>query len=360
MEQPSPADSPAPDTSNHLDWVDIKNFKSIKDLHLDCKRVNIFIGKPNVGKSNILEALGMLGADYSIGKFMENFARYDDLKYFFYDIDTANEIIVRTGTYNLYLKKSTKSILQDDYLFRFKSEQDSFDGSRSYYMLNSKGDHIKSLDPQVLDKQYPPSSIKKYDYKNDEMINFSFSDFLLPPNGKNLYEIVNRNPLIWEEFAKLFSEQGLEFVLSTADQRFLLQKKIGPRAYQFPYYAIADTFRRYIFYIAAIESNKDSVLIFEEPEVHSFPPYTQDVAYRMIYSETNQFFVSTHSPYLLQTLVENLSDEQVQVFVTYYENYETKAKALSPDELAFVQEYSTDIFFNLDRFIPNAQSAPVA
>lgn len=38
-----------PNTNNFLNWVDIKNFKSIKDLHLDCKRVNVFIGKPTVG-----------------------------------------------------------------------------------------------------------------------------------------------------------------------------------------------------------------------------------------------------------------------------------------------------------------------
>lgn len=42
-----------PNTNNFLNWVEIKNFKSIKDLRLDCKRVNVFIGKPNVGKSNI-------------------------------------------------------------------------------------------------------------------------------------------------------------------------------------------------------------------------------------------------------------------------------------------------------------------
>ncbi|UFH52929.1 AAA family ATPase [Spirosoma sp. KNUC1025] len=50
-----------PNTNNFLNWVEIKNFKSIKDLRLDCKRVNIFIGRPNVGKSNILEGLGLLG-----------------------------------------------------------------------------------------------------------------------------------------------------------------------------------------------------------------------------------------------------------------------------------------------------------
>ena len=32
----------------------IQNFKSIKDLQLDCKRINLFIGEPNSGKSNLL------------------------------------------------------------------------------------------------------------------------------------------------------------------------------------------------------------------------------------------------------------------------------------------------------------------
>ncbi|MCL5876994.1 MAG: hypothetical protein M1540_04190 [Candidatus Bathyarchaeota archaeon] len=29
-------------------------------MKLDCKRINLFIGQPNVGKSNILEAIGLL------------------------------------------------------------------------------------------------------------------------------------------------------------------------------------------------------------------------------------------------------------------------------------------------------------
>ena len=40
--------------------LEIKNFKSIKHLKLDCKRINLFIGEPNTGKSNILETLGIL------------------------------------------------------------------------------------------------------------------------------------------------------------------------------------------------------------------------------------------------------------------------------------------------------------
>ena len=40
--------------------LDIKGFKSVKSIRLDCRRINLLIGEPNTGKSNILEALGFL------------------------------------------------------------------------------------------------------------------------------------------------------------------------------------------------------------------------------------------------------------------------------------------------------------
>ncbi len=43
-----------------IEVLKIKNFKSIKDLELQCSKINIFIGEPNTGKSNILESLGLL------------------------------------------------------------------------------------------------------------------------------------------------------------------------------------------------------------------------------------------------------------------------------------------------------------
>ncbi|MEP7169716.1 MAG: AAA family ATPase, partial [Bacteroidota bacterium] len=44
---------------NFIDYLKIHNFKSVKKLDIPCNRINIFIGKPNVGKSNILEALSL-------------------------------------------------------------------------------------------------------------------------------------------------------------------------------------------------------------------------------------------------------------------------------------------------------------
>ena len=39
--------------------LQIKNYKSINELYLSCSRINILIGEPNSGKSNILEALDL-------------------------------------------------------------------------------------------------------------------------------------------------------------------------------------------------------------------------------------------------------------------------------------------------------------
>ena len=45
---------------NSIKNIEIKNFKSIRHLKIeDCRRVNVFIGYPNTGKSNILEAIGL-------------------------------------------------------------------------------------------------------------------------------------------------------------------------------------------------------------------------------------------------------------------------------------------------------------
>ncbi|WP_040006378.1 AAA family ATPase [Fibrisoma limi] len=349
-------------TNNFLNWVEIKNFKSIKDLRLDCKRVNVFIGKPNVGKSNILEGLGLLGAEYSIDKFLNGFIRYKEIKHLFYDNDWEKKIQIYSDKITALIGSSVKVSVDFEY-YSYPKYIPGIDTPNVRDVVLDSGGTLYELKytGEMKDIQrayrYNSSPYKKYDFANLDAFRGVFKEFLLPPDGHNLFGVVDKSSNLKTEFGKLFSQQGLDFVLSRDEQMFELQRKDGFYVIKYPFFSIADTFRRFMFYITAIESNKNSVIIFEEPEVHSFPPYTQDIAYRMIYSEENQFFVSTHSPYLLQTLVSNLADDQLNVFVTYYEDYETKVKALTPEELGFVQEYSTDVFFNLDRFIPNARSA---
>lgn len=335
------------DTSNFLNWVEIKNFKSIKDLRLDCKRVNIFIGKPNVGKSNILEGLGMLSSQGSFykEKFFSNSIRYEYIGDLFFENNRQLEISVASDWTTVWLTQRS-TIGQNSERYKFAVNRRS-----EFYSLSDDGEiiEINFSDDDSLD-----GTVKKYDYLNLKNFKNSFDGFLLPPHGNNLYSVINSRSALWDEFAKLFIEQDLEFILDERGQTFVLQKQEGHKAKQYPYFAIADTFRRYIFYITAIESNKNSVIIFEEPEVHSFPPYTQELAYRMIYDESNQYFISTHSPYMLHPFIEKMDYKDLNVFVTYYKDYQTHVRALTEEELTDILDFSTNVFFNLSRFEPHA------
>jgi len=62
----------------------IWNFKSIRDLNLKCSRINVFIGEPNTGKSNILEALGMLSF-LGHGGGLKDFIRFETMPDIFYN-----------------------------------------------------------------------------------------------------------------------------------------------------------------------------------------------------------------------------------------------------------------------------------
>ena len=74
--------------------LEIKQFKSIRHLKLDCKRVNIFIGEPNTGKSNILESLGLVSfAPYArYGNDGKRFVRFERTGNLFYDEDLDEPI----------------------------------------------------------------------------------------------------------------------------------------------------------------------------------------------------------------------------------------------------------------------------
>src|SRR5271170_5662015 len=84
--------------SNHIDHIEITNFKSIRHQKIEgCKRINVFIGYPNVGKSNILEAMSLFSLPYlkiAGSKKLTDFIRVKNLPELFYGTDTNYPIQV--------------------------------------------------------------------------------------------------------------------------------------------------------------------------------------------------------------------------------------------------------------------------
>lgn len=326
---------------NFIKNLEIKNFKSIKHLALDCKRVNVFIGKPNVGKSNILEAMGLFSSEF----FAENLGdlirmkKIDDL---FFDFFLSDKISIKLNN-KLHLTLSLKNERSDLAAFLLTIYEDntlieSIPLIREGLIKWKESNYIKN----VFTKYYRFSAFEPKDAK--------LKGYLCPPFGENLFEIVTNYREIRSRIVAMLKEQNLEFVSLINERDFKLQKNIDGFVTQYPYSSIADTFQRFIFYLAAIESNKDAVLIFEEPEVHSFPPYVKELAERIAYKKENQFFISTHSPYLLNTLISRLDSSELTIFLTYYKDYQTFVKPLSEESIQEVRDLGVDVFFNLDRF----------
>ena len=69
--------------------LQIDHFKSIESLDIECNRINIFIGEPNTGKSNILEAMAFFTFyDQFVGGSFEklsSYIRFKDLSNLFTD-----------------------------------------------------------------------------------------------------------------------------------------------------------------------------------------------------------------------------------------------------------------------------------
>jgi AAA15 family ATPase/GTPase len=146
-----------------------------------------------------------------------------------------------------------------------------------------------------------------------------------------------------------FESFGFRLVLKPQERTFELQKQTDNVIISYPYALASDTLQRLIFYVVAIESNEDSVLTFEEPEAHAFPYYTKYLGERIALDETNQYFIATHNPYLLLSVLEKAPKSDVNVVVAYLEDYETKVRCLKDERIAGLMEY--DPFANLDRII---------
>ncbi len=326
-------------TSNFMiKTLTIKNFKSIKQLKLNCKRINLFIGKPNVGKSNLLEAVGIFSLPY-VNENFKDVIRFENLGNLFYDQEVSERIEIIADNFSFNVKFESGS---------FKTSfEDSAGKNKSEINLDYNGNVMSrtSHGPLVL------SSFKLYRFAILNTFGRPESDFLLPITGDNLLQILLTKKEIRKFVAGLFSEYGLKLVLKPQEHKIEVQKQIEDVIISYPYSLVSDTLQRVVFHFLAIETNKDSILIFEEPEAHAFPYYAKFLAERIALDGSNQYFISTHNPYFLLSVLEKTPKAEIGIFITYFKNYQTKIKALTEEEMPAVLDLDASVFFNLDRFL---------
>jgi AAA15 family ATPase/GTPase len=191
--------------------------------------------------------------------------------------------------------------------------------------------------------------IKLYRFKNLAKFDDNEPGSLKPPYGTNLFTVVSGAQALRNMMKEFFEKYDLKLVARQHEKTFELQKEVEGWVSLIPYTLASDTLRRIIFYTVAIASNKDSVLVFEEPESNAFPYYTKYLGERIALDQTNQFFIATHNPYLLSAIIEKTHKKDFQVFITYLKDFQTQVIPLTTRQVAELME--ADPFFNLDRFI---------
>lgn len=319
--------------------IEIKNFKSVKHVILDnCKRINLLIGRPNVGKSNILEALSSYSlpyARYTNNKSIQQFIRCENESELFYNGDMTKEIEIKTDTDK----------------FVFKSNQTSF-VSRLNGLLNDKSVvELMGLKIRQTGTEMTNKDVRSYSFPVPFQFENTGLKFLQPTTGSNLSSVLDSLETTKNEISDLLSSYGLRLSFDRASQQIKLLKSISDSSiYLVPFNSIADTLQRVMYYKTAIASNENAILTFEEPEAHSYPPYISKITTDIIYSESNQFFITTHSPYVLNEFMENRI-EDLSIYLIDFVDGETTVKGLTEEQIAQVSQAGVDLFFNSEIFL---------
>jgi len=319
--------------------LEIENFKSIKSLRLDCRRINIFIGEPNTGKSNILEALGVFSyGAYSNYYSLRDFVRLEIMSNLFYD-ENLDE---------------TTRIKADDKIFRIEFKDGRFGGVCQeadkeifsfVFDYDGSGESSSFRRPLLV-------PFKFYRFVVREKFPRRESDFLLPPFGENLLTILLTHGDLKSLVSQIFNQFGLKLLFKPHENKIEVAKLYGDVLISYPYFLASETLQRIVFYLAAISTSRDSILVFEEPAAHAFPYYTKFLAERVALDESNnQYFISTHNPYFLLSVLEKSRRDEVSVHVTYFEDYQTKVRTLDEEGMEKLMDLDVDVFFNIESLL---------
>jgi len=326
-----------------IQHLEIKNFKSIKDLSFPCKKLNVFIGEPNSGKSNIIEALS-LRSQNAINRFLnKEMFRYNSLSDLFYDSNINDAIEIKSDD-------GIKSILKYGIL-----ENGTLDNQFHFYLDITTNKNSPTKINHNGEINYPgnleSTNVHLYDFKRLQSFTNGLFQHLSVPHGDNLPSLLISNADNKKWVSEFLKSKGMTLTLKPAENEISVSKFIDDEIYSYPYFSISETLQRVIFYTIALKSNTNSIILLDEPESNTFPFYTKYLAERIALDKTNQFFITTHNPYLLQNLIEKSSIDDINVCVTSMKNYQTTVVSLNENQISKVLDFNSDVFFNLENLV---------
>ncbi|BBM88067.1 AAA family ATPase [Candidatus Uabimicrobium amorphum] len=301
--------------------ITIRNFKSIKEIDITCADINIFIGKVNSGKSNILETLAFLSYCGTVQPTnIQSFIRAQQTSNLFYNEMILNQqmnIHLQTKSQKYYttLKPDASSAF-----FDFSISQ----GNESLYKSKIEHKISRMEHPKCSELEF----IRFYQYIHPSEFSNLFTQYLLPPHGNNLFYVTASQKKHKESFKNLFKTHDARILFRHQQCTFEIQNQVEDDVTNLPYSLVSNTLRKMAFYWMMIESNRNATLVFQEDNAP--PLFAKMLAEKIAFDKQNQYFITTHSIPFIQS-IRKATSQNVRIFHVFTDQRQTKIKTL--DEL---------------------------
>lgn len=321
--------------------LSIDRFKSIRSLSIPCRKINLFIGAPDTGKTNILDALAFgsqLGWGLPVGSLLR--------------------LRPEIGFDPLFHRQFFDQPFQIRLLLDGSPGRCSIDAKitgqdHRLTVATESQPHIEivfNTAPRVDRFQF----LRSYTYSSSEAWQYvTPTDIVLPPHGGNLLYIARHNVRVYDFLKETVASLNWKLRFDQTHKVFRLSEVRGDEILDYNLDLLSDSLKRLFFYGAIVLSSKNAVVVLDEPDVFAFPPYPKLLAEMIARDDQgNQYFVTTHNPYFLSTLAEKANTDQLALFVCHRDDDgATAAKLLRPEQVSRVIEMGASVFFNLDDFL---------
>lgn len=315
--------------------LSIRRFKSIQNLDITCRRVNILVGEPDTGKSNIIEGLrflSRLGWNLPIDASF----RIDHLRGLFYGqfLDKPIEFDLDDGMFHLSVSLQGGNSLQCTI-----NEKEAFGvpfgGTHKYDNL---------------------SWLRHYEYAGSAAWGSEASTagagLVAPPSGKNLMFVSRHHSEVSEYLRGLVARVGRRLRFNEQKGRYDVSEIRPDIIVDYDFECLSDSVKRLFFYSAVVLTSTDSCLVFDEPDVCAFPPYPKALAEMIADDNANQFILTTHNPYFLSALLSKTPLTDLAVFVTSRAaDGSTVVRQVVDDRIGEMIDAGAGVFFDLDSLV---------
>jgi predicted ATPase len=316
-----------------IEYIEIQGFKSVKNMELELKPINVFIGSNGAGKSNFVSFFKMLDAIYN-----RQLARFI--------IDEKADNILHFGrkfTDTMYGKVIFSTDGQNNNAFWFRLDQDSqgglFIGEEGYgYNVYRDNDYQNYFnDSNLEESKISKMSNKRYTYINNYLSSIQIYHFhdtsstsklrqecdindndYLKTDGRNLPAFLY---YLQEEHPKLFKriEKTIKSIAPYIDKFILQPKKLAKNEIElrwvekgdpnsnFNAYQFSDGTLRFIALATVLmQPEPPAVIVIDEPELGLHPQAIQKLAGLIkLASNKTQLIISTQSVNLVDCFETN-------------------------------------------------------